>query len=717
MRGFILGAAGAFLLAKTVTAQTANEAPIALDTIDVVATGVPDPRRATALPSPYAGGQVGSGARLGLLGNRDTLSTPFNLTGYTAELAANQQARSVADIAANDPSVRATVPRSGARDIFSIRGFSFPSYNIAFDGLFGMLPKQRVVPEIAERIEILKGPDTFVNGVSLGGSVGGAINLVPKRATDAPITRVGVGYASSMQPWAHLDLGRRFGPAGAFGVRVNGVLRKGEVPIDKQSEAIGTFAAGLDYRGERLRLSLDAGYQRQEVKRPDWVLTLAPSTLRPPVPRSTTNLSQPWASTTSEDRFAVVQGEYDLTDNWTIYAKGGLASTKTDGLLATPTMLRSNGDFTVERFYFPSAGDHASGEAGVRGRFETGPLRHDVAFSASAWRQELTAAGNRLGSFPSNIFAPVIGPPPSFAGVPRLGELKKTASHLFTSLAVADTISALDERVLLTLGGRYQKIDSESFDGISGLRTGRYDKGAFTPAVGVVLKLAPNISLYGNYVEALQQGPKVPIDAVNYGQIFPPTVSRQIEAGVKADWGGWTTTLSAFRINQAYGSRDPRTAIYSVDAEQRNQGVELNVFGEPLSGFRVLGGVALIDGRVTAGTNFQGNRPVGVPDYQANLGVEWDAPFLPGLTLSGRLIHTAAQFVDAANRQSIPAWTRVDIGARYVLRRDGVGPITLRANVENLFDESYYASASAGQVNGISRGAGRTMLLSSTFEF
>lgn len=717
MRGFILGAAGALLVTNAGTAQSSGEAPIALDTIDVVASGVPEPRRATALPSPYAGGQVGSGARLGVLANRDTLSTPFNLTGYTAELSANQQARSVADVAANDPSVRATVPRSGSRDFFSIRGFNFPSYNIAFDGLFGMLPKQRVVPEIAERIEILKGPDTFVNGVSLGGSVGGAINLVPKRATDAPITHIGVGYASAMQPWTHLDVGRRFGPAGALGVRINGILRKGEVPIDKQSEEISTLSAGLDYRGERLRLSLDAGYQRQEVKRPDWVLTLAPGTLRPPVPRNTINLSQPWASTTSEDKFAVVQGEFDLTDSWTIYAKGGLASTMTDGLLAWPTMLRPNGDFTVQRFYFPSAGDHASGEIGLRGRFEMGPLRHDVALSASAWKQELTVAGNPLGTFRSNLFAPVIGPPPNIAGVRQLSDLHKTASNLFSSLAIADTISALDERILLTLGGRYQKIDSQSFNGISGLRTGRYSQGAFTPALGVVFKLMPNISLYGNYVEALQQGPSAPINAVNYGQAFPPTVSRQVEAGLKADWGGWTTTLSAFRINQAYGVTDPRTALFSVNGEQRNQGVELNVFGEPISGFRVLGGVALIDGRITGGVTSQGNRPVGVPEYQANVGAEWDIAFLPGLTFSTRVIHTASQFVDAANTQSIPAWTRVDVGARYVFRHDKVGPITFRANIENLFDEKYYASASSGQVSGISRGAGRTVLLSSSFEF
>jgi iron complex outermembrane receptor protein len=42
-----------------------------------------------------------------------------------------------------------------------------------------------------------------------------------------------------------------------------------------------------------------------------------------------------------------------------------------------------------------------------------------------------------------------------------------------------------------------------------------------------------------------------------------------------------------------------------------------------------------------------------------------------------------------ANTQSIPAWTRADVGARYVVFRDNGKPVTLRANVENVFDNNY----------------------------
>lgn len=58
-------------------------------------------------PVAYAGGQVATGGQLGMLGNRSVMDTPFNQTSFTAKTIQDQQARSVADVLLNDPSVRA----------------------------------------------------------------------------------------------------------------------------------------------------------------------------------------------------------------------------------------------------------------------------------------------------------------------------------------------------------------------------------------------------------------------------------------------------------------------------------------------------------------------------------------------------------------------------------------------------------------------------------
>lgn len=145
----------------------------------------------------------------------------------------------------------------------------------------------------------------------------------------------------------------------------------------------------------------------------------------------------------------------------------------------------------------------------------------------------------------------------------------------------------------------------------------------------------------------------------------------------------------------------------------------VNIAGEPIDRVRVLGGVTVLDGRLlrTAGGMYEGNKAIGAPEYQANLGVEWDTPFVKGLTLSARMINTGKQYVDAANTQALDNWTRFDVGARYVAERADGAPITLRFAVENVFDNNYWASASSGRANGISRGAPRTFLASTTFQF
>jgi iron complex outermembrane recepter protein len=80
---------------------------------------------------------------------------------------------------------------------------------------------------------------------------------------------------------------------------------------------------------------------------------------------------------------------------------------------------------------------------------------------------------------------------------------------------------------------------------------------------------------------------------------------------------------------------------------------------------------------------------LGVPAVNVNLGIEWDVARVPGLTLATRVLRTGDAFVDAANTQRLPAWTRIDASARFrtsIAGRD----VTLRAAVDNVLDAAYY---------------------------
>jgi iron complex outermembrane receptor protein len=131
---------------------------------------------------PYAGGQVAQGGTLGLLGSRSVMNTPFSTTNYTSQLIENQQARTAADTLINNASVRATTGQNGFDDTLQIRGFPVPASDIGLNGLYGLVSSNRVPSYFVERIELLLGPGALINGIAPGGSVGGGVNIVTKRA-------------------------------------------------------------------------------------------------------------------------------------------------------------------------------------------------------------------------------------------------------------------------------------------------------------------------------------------------------------------------------------------------------------------------------------------------------------------------------------------------------------------------------------------------------
>ncbi len=242
-------------------------------------------------------------------------------------------------------------------------------------------------------------------------------------------------------------------------------------------------------------------------------------------------------------------------------------------------------------------------------------------------------------------------------------------------MGLADTLSVVDNRIQLTAGVRVQSVTALNYDAAGRTTTG-YDQGAVSPAVALVFKPWQNVSLYGNWIQGLQQGIVVGAAFANRGTILPPFRTTQYEAGIKVDWGKLTTTLSAFQITQpsVLTNGVGASAIQVLAGEQRNQGLEFNVFGEPVEGIRVLGGVMFLSPVLakTQGGVTDGWIAPFSPQFNLNLGGEWDLPFVQGLTLNGRVIYTASQYIDTTwPRRSLPEWMRFDLGVRYAFENPG----------------------------------------------
>lgn len=715
LRTLLLATAALAGLASPATAQQVETT----DLDEVIVTG-----SQVRLAAPYAGGQVARGARVGVFGGLSTLDTPFAVTAYTEELARNQQARSVADVLQNDPAVRVSKGFGNFQELYVIRGFPVYSDDMTYNGLYGILPRQFVAAEFLERVEVFHGATAFLNGAAPGGSgVGGAFNLTPKRAGREPLTRATLGLEGGGEVYAAADVSRRFGPDADTGLRLNLARRDGDSAIDDQSRTLNVIGLGLDRRGDRARFSADLGWQdhRIEAPRP----TVTPTGAVPAAPDASSNFAQPWTFTDEEQLFGVARGEFDLTPEVSAWAAFGGRSGKEANVLANPT---AQPDGTTSAYRFDNAREDTvwSGDIGVRAEVTTGPVDHRLVASASQVRSksENAYAFSNFAGFASSLSAPVAVAPPAatfFVGG-DLNDPNVTERVETSSVAVADMMSFMDGRLLVTAGARYQEIETRSYDYNTGAPASGYEGDAVTPAFAVVYKPIEQIALYANYAEALIPGQTAPavsggVPVTNAGEVLSPFRGEQAEVGMKYDLGRFGGSVSLFRTTLP--SAFVENGRFGTNGEQRNQGLEIAFFGEPRDGLRLLGGWTVLDAELTrtAGGALDGRAPIGAPELQGNVNVEWDVPQLPGLTLEGRLVYTGEQAVDAANTVDLDSWTRLDAGVRYAFEASG-RPLTLRARVENLADEDQWVAVGGYPgANYLTLGAPRTLSVQISAEF
>ncbi len=685
---------------------------------------------AKGLMKPYAGGQVAKGGRVGVMGNQDAMDTPFSINAYTNELIQNQQAKSVGDVLLNDPSVRVARGFGNFQESYFIRGFQLYSDSVAYNGLYGLLPRQYIAAELFERVEVLRGASAFLNGSSPNGDgIGGSISLLPKRAPNEPLSVVNAGWSSGNQQLISADVARRFGPDDRAGVRLNVSKRDGGTAVNKEQADVDLVSLALDWRGEKLRLSGDIGYQDNHLKQTRTNVTLDAATGVPRAPKSDSNWAQPWSYSNERDTFGTLRGEYDMTEKVTAYFAGGFRESHEANSLANLTVSNSaTGAGSLYRFDNTREDSVRTGEVGLKGKFETGSIGHDVVLNANLYHFEKKAAytfdfsGTSLNT---NLYAPVYSSLPAFTATAGSGGVlnnpKTTGRTILRSVALGDTVSMLDNQLLLTLGLRHQEIVATTYT-YDGVFDNAYDKSKLSPVLGAVVKPWDGVSLYANYIEGLSQGATAPATSTNPGQTLAPYESKQKEVGAKFDFGKVRVTTAYFTTEKPRGFVNAAGAFTSQGKEE-HQGVELMTYGQLLPSLRVLGGVTWLDAKQknTGNAATEDKQTIGIPNRQANLGLEWDAFMLPGLTFDARVITTGHVYANGENTQRLPGWTRLDIGARYATEIKG-HLFTVRSRIDNITDRDYWASAGGsasdtGNYGYLVLGAPRTVTVSAQLDF
>lgn len=507
---------------------------------------------------------------------------------------------------------------------------------------------------------------------------------------------------------------------------MNAAMRNGGSAVDDEDSKLGLVSVGLDWRSRDVRLSGDIGWQDNKLSRTRPNVTLGSGVTRvPDAPDGSTNFAQPWSYSNERDTFGTVRGEWDISSSVTAWAAAGARRGTEANSLANLTLSNADtGAATTYRFDNTRKDNVATGELGLRGKFQTGSVGHEWVASASRFYAEKKTAytfdfGNTQAT---NLYNPISSPLPGFsAGAFSGGALsdpQRTGTTGLSSFALGDTVSLADGRLFLTAGVRHQSLVVANYAYGTAVQTDRYDQSRVSPLLAAVYKLDPRLSVYANYVEGLSQGQTAPSTADNRGDILSPYVTKQKEIGVKYDGGDLGGSLALFSTNRprAYIGDDNQ---FSAGGQDRHQGVELSVQGEATKGLRVLGGLTWLDARQrnTGAAATDGRRVIGVPKLQANLGAEWDVPAVRGLALDARLVHTGASYADDVNALRVAGWNRLDVGARYLTEVQG-RLVTLRARIDNLTNRNYWASTGGYPGQGyLVVGGPRTLAISASVDF
>lgn len=693
--GRLFGGTGlsyAFTNASTIAIQQpANAAAVGnvpadaipLETIDVQGQGAGGLQADGTARDGYRARTVSAIGPLGPMALKDT---PFTINVAPRELIQNIQAQSPDDVFKVLPNIRTGTPQlSGWAPVANIRGFT--TYDTAEDGFRRGFSHATNI-EDKERIEVLNGLSGFLYGAA---SPAGMINYVYKRPTFERLNSLTVGNYGGSQYYVHGDFGGRIDQEGRAGYRLNIVRQDGNTSINDQRIDRTLISAAFDWQlTDRLKLELNASHMRNTTENPStyWAFVDTPHNF---VPNTRKNWGQKWIRDEIEKNRLSAKLTYDLNDNITL--RGGYMREYGDRPRQDHIMNLVDSPGQYSQIAIHSGRTKTLDEAAhvmADVKFNTGPIEHKLSFgyymnASKAWGTTYSPNTGWLGPF--SLAAPTYLPTPVFIpdqSSPYYQSL--TRNHNFF---IGDQIQ-FNEQWSALVGVNYSRIESTSLDS-TGLKTQPdYNKGRASPSASLMFKALPWMTLYGSYIEGLEQGGVAPDTASNYGAVMAPMVSKQKEVGVKAEVGGLLLTGALFEIEKAYEFTNS-SGVYTQSGRQNHRGVEFTATGKLFDSLTIMSGLTFLDAKVKGG-DYNGLAPMNVAKVLAKIYAEYEIPTMRGLFLTGGVYHTGRQWANDLNTDRLPAYTTLDLGARYSTEAFG-NPLTLRLNVTNVTGKNYWQNA------------------------
>ncbi len=673
---------------------------------------------------------------------------PQSISVVTAEEMALHQPKSVKEALSYTPGVAVgTRGASNTYDYLIIRGFAADgqSQNNYLNGLKlqGNFYNDAVIdPYMLERAEIMRGPVSVLYGKS---SLGGLLNMVSKRPTTEPLKEVQFKAGTDSLFQTGFDFSDALDDDGVYSYRLTGLARSANAQQKGSEEQRYAIAPAFTWRpDDKTNFTFLSYFQNEpETGYYGWLPKEGTVEPLPNGKRLPTDFNEGAKNNTysRNEKMIGYSFDHEFNDTFTVRQNLRFAQNKVsqksvygygmcsdplytkdqEALKASPCLSipQSQWGHTLTRQYVIDNEklENFSVDTQLQSKFATGSVDHTLLTGVDfmRMRNDIDSWFGYAGSVaPSDIYNLDrsdfdFGAHPNPSGPYRVLLKQKQ-----TGLYVQD--QAQWDKVLVTLGGRYDWADQSSFNRDYGNKSERDDK-EFTWRGGVNYLFDNGVTPYFSYSESFE--PASQTDA--NGDLFAPSKGKQYEVGVKyvPEDRPIVVTGALYQLTKTNNlMADPNGSLFSVEGgEIRARGVELEAKAALSASVNVVGSYTYTDAEYTTDTTYKGNTPAQVPKHMASLWADYtffDGP-LSGLTLGTGGRYTGSSYGDPANSFKVGSYTVVDALVRYDLARVGMAGSNVALHVNNLFDREYVASCF--NTYGCFWGAERQVVATATFRF
>ena len=540
-----------------------------------------------------------------------------------------------------------------------------------------------------ERLEVLRGPATMLYG---RGDPGGTFNVVSKQPLAEPTVTLGSQLDDQGMQRATLDASGPLDEQGRLAYRLNVVGEGGDTFRDHvETERYGVTPVITWQASDDTKVIFEGDFMRNNH----------------PLDRGLTRFANQ-KGTASRDTFwgdkdvgklhndnsvAQLRFEHLLNDNWTLgggfqYLDGTLQGNgiEANSLAADGHTLNRN--FNYRKLEWTDKDTQLN----LTGHFSTGGFDHTLLTGVEFEDYDYKSIIQRSSaSYTSDIFNPVYGKPrPALTSTPT-----HDTENLKTYSAFVQDQVALTERLKVLAGARFERFEHEYKSYVTGVKPWNASDNAVTPRVGVTYDLTDTVAVYADAARSFKPNTGASLQ----GGGFDPEKGKSYEMGLK--WQGFDRQLSVdaaiYQIDKKNVlTNDPAdpTGISKVAAGQvRSRGLDLNVAGNLTPEWRVIGGYAYVDAKVTKDNTIRvGSHLANIPRNSFSLlnVYEFQDGALKGLGLGAGTKYVDERVGQTSNTAfTMDGYTVVDLLSYYKVNEK----VRLNLDVKNLFNRDFEEGA------------------------